>query len=329
MAVLFFSKPTFDVTVLGTDPQFGYFMLPFMRLIKPRSKLIYWGFDLYPEAISANNMGTLSRLAKALYPLTRFCYAQLDGVVDIGPCMRKLLDGYEHHAATATLVPWALSESDKPLAPDPVTRKALFGDVRLTLLYSGTIGKAHEFDCFIDLARELRLRNASVAICFAGHGNRYTELRSMVGSEDTNIHFAGFADETQLAKRLSSGDIHLISLRHGWEGVVVPSKFFGSLAAGRPLLYEGSSGSSIKTWIDKYQVGYVIDKVNIQQIADELCRLANEPKLLYEKQLNAIMCYNENFAKMKVINGWDEYIQKIVRNSRKYFTLRATNLSRE
>lgn len=311
----------YDVVVLGTDPQFGYLMLPFIRLMKPLTKLIYWGFDLYPEAIVANEMGALSRLAKAIYPITRFCYAQLDGVVDIGPCMRKLLTGYGHQANVATLVPWALSESDKPFKPDPETRIALFGDARLTLLYSGTIGKAHEFDCFIDLARELRYRNTSVSLCFAGHGNRYDELRAMVSSEDTNINFAGFADESKLTKRLSSGDIHMLSLRPGWEGVVVPSKFFGSLAAGRPLLYTGSSESSIKTWIDKYQVGYVINKKNIKQIADELCRLADDSKLLYEKQLNAIKCYNENFSKMKVIDGWDDFIQQIIKKPRKYFSL--------
>ena len=85
----------------------------------------------------------------------------------------------------------------------------------------------------------------------------------MVGEEDSNVSFAGFADESQLAKRLSAGDIHMISLRSGWEGVVVPSKFFGSLAAGRPLLYTGTPNSAIKTWIDQYRVGYVVNNGNI------------------------------------------------------------------
>ena len=112
-------QPAYDAVVLGTDPQFGYFILPFIRLMKPRSKLVYWGFDLYPEAIIADEMGLASKLACAVRPVTRFCYRRLDGMVDIGPCMRRLLDGYGHRAARATLVPWALSESDVPVKPDP------------------------------------------------------------------------------------------------------------------------------------------------------------------------------------------------------------------
>jgi len=305
-------QPAYDVVVLGSDPQFGYLMLPMIRLMKPRSKLLYWGFDLYPEAIIANEMGIISKLACAIRPLARFCYLKLDGMVDIGPCMRRLLDSYGHRAAHNTLVPWALIEPDAPLDPDPDTRRELFGDSRLALLYSGTIGKAHEFECFIALARELRRRGACVSLCFAGRGNRYDELRSMITEEDSNIRFASFADESQLAKRLSSGDIHMISLRPGWEGVVVPSKFFGSLAAGKPLLYEGSPNSDIKIWIDQYQLGYAIDKDNIYQIADKLCLLVDNPALLLEKQLNALKCYQENFSQKKVIDGWDDFLKQIL-----------------
>jgi glycosyltransferase involved in cell wall biosynthesis len=305
-------QPAYDVIILGTDPQFGYLILPLIRLFKPKTKLVYWGFDLYPEAIIANEMGLFSKLAKAVRPITRISYRTLDGMVDIGPCMRKLLQAYGHKATEATMTPWALTEPEAPLQPDPKTRKELFGDAKLALLYSGTIGKAHQFENFIALARELKKRGASVAFCFAGHGNRYTELRSMVTELDDNISFAGFADESQLAKRLGAGDIHMLSLRPGWEGVVVPSKFFGSLAAGKPVLYEGSPDSSIKTWIEQHKVGYFIDKDNTNQIADELCRLANNPALLSEKQKNAFNCYQNDFSLRINISRWDDFLRKIL-----------------
>jgi colanic acid biosynthesis glycosyl transferase WcaI len=305
-------RPAFDAIVLGTDPAFGYFLLPAARLLKPRTKLLYWGFDLYPEAVIADDSGIASKLASALRPLTRACYSTLDGIADIGPCMRQVLDGYGHRAARATLVPWALAEPDAPLIPDPEARRELFGDAKLTILYSGTIGKAHEFDCFIALARELRIRGASVSFCFAGRGNRYDELRRMIGEEDTNISFADFSEESKLEKRLSSGDIHMISLRRGWEGIVVPSKFFGSLAAGRPLLYQGSEGSSVRTWIEKFRIGYCLDRENTIIIADELCRLADDPRLLRDMQRNARECYAGNFSKKKVLDGWDAFIRKVL-----------------
>lgn len=305
-------RPAYDAIVLGTDPQFGYFMLPFIRLMKRRTKLCFWAFDLYPEAIIANGMGGFLGLVSLVKPITRICYRRIDGMADIGPCMRNRLDTYGHRADRTTLVPWALTEPDVPLQCDPDTRRELFGDAKLTLLYSGTIGNAHQFRCFIALARELRRRGASVSFCFSGHGNRYDELRSMVSARDTNISFSGFADESQLAKRLSAGDIHMLSLRDGWEGVVVPSKFFGSLAAGRPVLYEGTPKSAIKTWIDRYQLGYIVDEAGIQQTADQLCRLANDPSLLRQKQHEALKCYRDNFSKEKVLDDWHQFLNRII-----------------
>ncbi len=301
-------RPAWDAVILGTDPQFGYLMLPFIKLFKHRSKLFCWAFDIYPEAIIAGRMGVFSALARALRPMAGFCYRFLDGMADIGPCMRRLLDAYGHHAARATIVPWALAEPAAPLMPDPAARHELFGDARLAILYSGTIGWAHEFRGFIELARELRRRSAPVHFCFAGRGNRYGELRAMISSDDSNISFAGFADENQLSRRLGAGDIHMISLREGWAGVVLPSKFFGSLAAGRPLLYTGTADSAIKMWIDQHQVGYVVDSGNVDQVADELCRLAGNPDLLAAKQQAAFDCYKNNFSKTMMLNAWDKFL---------------------
>ena len=69
---------------------------------------------------------------------------------------------------------------------------------------------------------------------------------AQITDEDTNITIAGFASEDELAARLSAADFHLISLREGWEGIVVPSKFFGALAMGRPVIYMGPSDSCLE-----------------------------------------------------------------------------------
>ncbi|MFW6114531.1 MAG: glycosyltransferase family 4 protein, partial [bacterium] len=306
-------SPTYDIVVLGTDPQFAYFMLPFARLLKRRSKLVYWAFDLYPEAVAANDMGLCSKLVSLSKPLTRFCYSRLDGIVDIGPCMRRLLDKYEPRGSRATLVPWALFEPHSPPEPDPKTRRELFGDAKLTLLYSGNIGKAHAFECFIALARELRRRGASVAFCFAGRGYRYEQIRSLVSEADTNISFAGFASDGQLAKRLGAGDIHMISLREGWEGIVVPSKFFGALAMGKPLLYEGTPKSCIREWISEEGIGFYITENNIQEIADKLEALALNSTALAQFKKNAFDLYRQRFSKQVVMDGWNDFLNELVK----------------
>ncbi len=67
-------------------------------------------------------------------------------------------------------------------------------------------------------------------------------------------------------------DVHLISLRDDWAGVVVPSKFFASLAVGRPVLYAGPSESEIAHWVAENDLGLHLrdDEHSAGVVADSL-----------------------------------------------------------
>jgi len=304
--------PSFDVVIFGTDPQFCYLIMPFVKLFKQRTKIAYWGYDLYPEAIIASNMGSLSSLSHLVKPITGFCYRQVDLMADIGPCMRKVLSSYRHSARCETLVPWALVEpTNIPLSNERI-RLNLFGKCSIAILYSGTIGNAHTFIEFLALARELRRRNADIVLCFAGRGNRYDTLISKVTEDDTNIRFAGFAKENELEERLAAADLHMVSLRDGWEGIVVPSKFFGSLAAGKPVIFAGAGDSSIKQWIEEYGVGFYLHSRNVQLVANKLCSLTLNREVLTQMQQRAFSCYQTNFARKIVLRKWSDCLEQCI-----------------
>src|SRR5207302_9222488 len=113
-----------------------------------------------------------------------------------------------------------------------------------------------------------------VHFSFGVRGNRVDELRAAVHRDDANVSFAGFAPESELAKRLAAADIHLVSLWPKWTGVVVPSKFFGALAAGRPIIFAGSRVAALAQWIEAYGVGWVLDRSSVGKVAQDLKRLA-------------------------------------------------------
>lgn len=181
-------------------------------------------------------------------------------------------------------------------------RRRLFGDAQLGILYSGTVGQAHDISPFIELARECRRRNFSVGFCFAGYGNRYTEQTVKITPEDTNVTLAGFASEEELVARLATADFHMISLREGWEGIVVPSKFFGALAMGRPVLFSGPETSEINGWIQQYRLGYRL-------AADSPVTLEyflNHPVKLAELKQHVLDTYQVHFSRQAVVKTWME-----------------------
>ena len=307
-------QPAFDAVIVGSDPSFSPLLALALRLAYPRATLAHWCFDLYPEAILAEKDGAVAR---ALTPVARqlmgLAYRRYDALVDLGPRMRDRLAGYDAGVEQETLVPWALAEAERVAAPDAAVRAELFGDARLGLLYSGNLGRAHDFDAFLSLARACRARSGTaIGFCFAARGYREGELRQAVRPDDSNIRFAPFADERALQARLEAADVHLLSLRAEWAGIVVPSKFFGSLAVGRPVLYAGPADSEVAAWIARYGVGLHVEGDRIQEAVDRLHALLADASDLAGWQANALAVYQREFSKRAVNDRWDGLLRRLV-----------------
>ncbi len=305
--------PSPDAIVLGTDPQFAPLILPSLRRAHPDAVLAHWCFDLYPEAIMADHpRGMPGRLAALTRPAMQRAYRVVDLMVDLGPCMRRRLAFYNHGAKWATLTPWALAEPRTPAPPDPAARSELFGDAELSLLYSGNLGKAHDFEGFLELARAVYPRNPRIVFCFACGGNRVAELKAAVTEADRNVRIAGFCEEAELETRLRCADLHMVSLRPGWEGVVVPSKFFGALAMGKPVLYVGAETSDIAAWIREHDLGLCVTEGNIEEAAGSLLNLAEDKHRLAQWQTNALEASREHFARQTVTSRWDQLLRDAI-----------------
>jgi glycosyltransferase involved in cell wall biosynthesis len=301
-----------DVVLVGTDPVLSVLVALVLRKLGSRMRVAHWCFDLYPEVAVAEGMVAADGLlARALRPLLRGAYASCDLVADLGNCMRRRLEAYGHAGRKVTLVPWALVEPEQVERPDPAVRRELFGDRPLGLLYSGNFGRAHSFGDFLELAR--RLRGDGVHFCFGVRGNRAEELRAAVGPDDTNVSLAGFAPEAGLAKRLAAADIHLVSLRPEWSGLVVPSKFFGALAAGRPVLFAGPRDAAIAGWIEEHGVGWVLDEDSRDAVAERLRSLAAAPEALADLQRHCHRVYQEHFSRRRVMDEWHRELLGVLR----------------
>jgi len=305
----FWGKDRPDVVLIGTDPVFALLVAPLLRLFHPKLKIVHWCFDLYPEAAVADGIfqeGNLPvRLAKALMgPAYRAC----DLVAQLGPCMAERLKAYPVRQSV-TLTPWALEEPSAPLAVDAHERKNLFGEAKLCLLYSGNFGRAHEFYLTLKLARRMR---GKAVFTYSARGSRMDALRKAVNPEDTNLRFAEFAPPDKLQARLSSTDIHVVSLREGWTGLVVPSKFFGALAAGRPVLFEGDDHSAIARWIEEYKVGWVLHAENIGELAEELQDFAKSDKNKMKMFRHCHEIYRNHFSKQIVLEGWEGQLNRLI-----------------
>ncbi|MDB4979517.1 MAG: hypothetical protein JWM82_269 [Myxococcales bacterium] len=312
--------PRFDAVVIGSDPAFAALLALPLRLFFPRVRLVHWCFDLYPEAIEAEQVGraglagrVLRAAAVVARALMRRAYARFDALVDIGPRMQERLAAYGSRATRRTLVPWALAAPGRLAPPDVAVRAPLFPRARLALLYSGTLGRAHDFEQMLALARACRARSGdAISFCFAGRGFRQNDLVAALRADDTNVSLAPFADESELAARLEAADLHLLSLRAEWAGIVVPSKFFGSLAVGRPVVFAGPDDSEIARWIAEHELGFVLDEARRAAVVDGLHALADDPEALARLQARALATHERLFSRAVVNDGWDVLLRELL-----------------
>lgn len=325
---IFFRRHSNEVVIIGTDPILSVLVAIPWRILRPKSKIVHWCHDLYPDAAIADGiLSDRSWISWFLKWLTKLAYFRCNRIVDLGPCMReriqRLVGDQEstspktnsdtnsisnNEGRYATLTPWSLVEPPVVQLPELATRATLFGDAPLGLLYSGNLGRAHEFDNFLKLAT--RVSTSRIAFCFAGRGPRYNEL---VEASDgiSNIRFAGFAEESQLQTRLIAADIHLVSLREEWTGTVVPSKFFGAIASGRPVIFAGSGKSALAHWIREYRLGWILNASSLDQVACELVELAENPDGLSELKLHCHQIYADLFSKETQLQAWKNLLASI------------------
>lgn len=301
----------YDAVLVGTDPVLSVSALRAWKLFRPATKRAHWAFDVYPDAAVADGLlrkGSLAERLLALVAAASVRAAQL--VADLGPCMRPLLPA-DPAACRETLPPWALVEPPAPLPVDAAERRALFGDARLGVLYSGSFGRAHSFDEVLALAR--RLRGTGIRFAFSVRGNREAALRAAVTPADDNVSFAPFVPEGDLSRRLGAADLHAVSLRPEWTGTVVPSKFQGALAAGRPVLFAGSASAAPARWIAELGLGFHVtsEPASLDAAAKGLLALADDPAALAALRARCHAAYAERFSRETTVAKWDAALRQL------------------
>jgi colanic acid biosynthesis glycosyl transferase WcaI len=301
--------------IVGTDPILSVSVAIVWKMIRPRTRVVHWCFDLYPEAAYADEMISPSGLiARVLERVLHRAYAACDAIVDIGPCMRHRLARYPSQALNATIVPWALEEPVTVLPVAVAERAQIFGPSALAMLYSGTFGRAHTYELFLALASRLRGKNAKMA--FSVRGNREDELRSAINATPLEsvctLEFVPFAPDERLLERLAAADVHLISLADNWTGLVVPSKFFGAIAAGRPVLFSGSPDSAVALWITEHKLGWVLNSGNIDATAEDLLAYVRDPIRVTEMNRRCLSTYQNFFSRHASLDHMDVLLTGLV-----------------
>ena len=109
---------------------------------------------------------------------------------------------------------------------------------------------------------------------FVGNGVRLSEVKEFVEQRQlSNVVFLPYQDYSVLAESLTAGDVHFVSLRSGFEGLVVPSKVYGIMAGGRPVIYQGERSGEVARMVEREDIGFVIHPGDRDGLRDRILLL--------------------------------------------------------
>lgn len=181
----------------------------------------------------------------------------------------------------------------------------------ITLLYSGNLGLGHELETVVRAVSRLD-GQVNLKVLFVGNGKGLKPLKKLtVELGLDNIEFRQPVPLYKLSDILAIGDIHLVAQKSGTQGLIVPSKIYGVLAAGRPTLFVGPSDCESAMIVYKSQAGVIVKPGDIDGVADALEKLALNPKLRQIMGRCAREYYEKHFGRDKSVSRIIEVIETI------------------
>jgi colanic acid biosynthesis glycosyl transferase WcaI len=250
--------PRPDVVVCGTDPPIiGTVALAVAR--RHRAPLVVISEDVFPEAAVALNRLENGPLVLLLRVLVSHYLRRADRIIAIGEVMRRRLEAKGARPDRLRVIPnWtdvsALSPQPKV---NPWSAEKGIAD-RFVVMHSGNVGHAQDLDTLLRATTLLRdLDDLLVLVVGTGaRGTQLSELRDLL--EADKVQFLEFQPRELLPQTLAAADVHVVGLSRGLAGYVVPSRIYGVLAAGRPVIAGAEEDSETALLVRETGCGLVV-----------------------------------------------------------------------
>jgi glycosyltransferase involved in cell wall biosynthesis len=167
----------------------------------------------------------------------------------------------------------------------------------MRILYSGNLGLAHDV-ATIRAVIELLANRPDFLFVFAGGGLARRELIEFCRKRGIeNVSFQGYVRLRDLGVSLAECHIGLVTQKPSTLGAIVPSKIYGLMAAGRPVVYIGPASATPAVLIQKFDCGWHFECDDGAGVAALLLRIIEDPNELQIKGLNGRRAFIENYDK--------------------------------
>ena len=273
-----------DVILAMTDPPVAGIAGAFVAQMAGRP-FVYNIRDLYPDMAVGGDILRPCKWVERWEKLHRRAMRQATYVIVLGDDMRARILSKGIRPERVVVVRDGTSiPTSQPDIEDPTVRKSV-DEIRcgfaFVVVHAGNLGFYGAWDTLLKAAEILSNEDKTTGFVFIGDGANRKSLEASAANMP-NVRFLPFRPVEQLPHVMMAGDIHIVTVKRGLEGVVVPSKLYSILAAGRPVLAVAAKESDAARIVSDEGCGIAADPDDPAAVAAAIRELRSDPARLVE-----------------------------------------------
>lgn len=315
---LFKEKKTDIIYTISQPPVLGG-LIGTIGKISKRTKHVYNIQDFNPEqaeAVSYTNKKFIFHIARAVDKIN--CKLSDHIVVvghDMAETLKKRFNNYNVPKYTV-INNWTNEDEITPL--DKTDQEVVNFlkthnlNNKFIVMYSGNLGLYYDLENIIKVTNQFK-DYPDIYFLFIGEGAVKNDMQKYVTENNVNnVLFLPYQPKDFIKYSLNAADVHLVVNQKGIKGVSVPSKIYGVMAAGKPILGVLEQGSEAQRLIEESASGIVVEPQDYQGIINSINYLYDLDK---EKRtqmgLNGRTYLENNLKRETSINKYRELLKNL------------------
>lgn len=265
----------------------------------------YIVYDLYPDFTIERGYITEGGIVDTIWSgLNTHIFGGAKHIVALGPVMReRIIEQVGESVDTSTVAVIHNWANEEFITPMPKSENWFSKELGLTdtftLLYSGNIGENHDLETVVKAAAQLDDED-DVTFLIIGEGDKKDDIVALADRYDvrgSRIRFLPYQSMEDLPYSLTAGDVSIVSVQKGMEGICVSSKLYTALAAGMPVLAIAQPNDDEARIVNAFDAGRRVSQGEVSAVVDAIRMWRNDPELVARQGKNARQAFEKQFTK--------------------------------
>jgi colanic acid biosynthesis glycosyl transferase WcaI len=297
-----------DVVLAMTDPPIEGIAGALVARLSGRP-FVYNIRDMYPDMAVGGAIVRSGGFTARWEAMHRWALRQAARIIVLGEDMRDRIIAKGIDPARVVVSRDGITIPETVVSPDNSVAQEIRGDFRFVLVHAGNVGFYGAWQTLISAVR--MLENEGVGLVFIGEGAMKSQVESMAEGCRA-IRFLPFRPASEIPLVLSSGDMHVVTVKRGLEGVVVPSKLYPTLAAGRPVLGVAPEESDVVRIIRRTGCGIAANPDDPNSVAEAIRNVLHDTEQLQTMARRAREI-SFSYDRVKQLKIFSETLEEAVR----------------